>query len=98
MNAIAELADWHLLPAHNDGRRVDDGTALALYERAYWELQQGDDALDAVVVAEHQRLDDLRHRRDAVQQRRGVDRGSIDPTHQQGQRPDRADLSELTEP
>ena len=43
-NAIAELADWHLLPAHNDRRRFDDGTALALYERAYWELQQGDDA------------------------------------------------------
>jgi hypothetical protein len=45
-NAIAELADGHVLRAHSDGRGFDetDETAFALYERAYWELQQGDDA------------------------------------------------------
>jgi hypothetical protein len=41
--AIAELADWHLLRAHSERRSFDeiDATALALYERARWELEQG---------------------------------------------------------
>jgi hypothetical protein len=49
-NAFAELADWYLEVANNDSRRrfhTTDEVALALYERAYAELRQSDDASGA---------------------------------------------------
>jgi len=44
-NAVAELADWHLLAVPADRRRLDDrtGVALELYERAYRQLKNGGD-------------------------------------------------------
>jgi hypothetical protein len=50
-NAVAELADWHLLGAHNDGRSVAtvDETARSLYELAYRELQKDADAAESTV-------------------------------------------------
>jgi hypothetical protein len=44
-NAVAELADWHVLAVPADRRRFERYAelALALYERAYRELQQSDD-------------------------------------------------------
>ncbi len=43
-NAIAELADWHLLVTPAERRRFANGdTAVRLYERAYRELQQSGD-------------------------------------------------------
>jgi hypothetical protein len=45
-NALVELADWHLLSAPGDRRHLETSTdtALALYERAYAELQRDDAA------------------------------------------------------
>jgi hypothetical protein len=43
--AIAKLADWHLQSTPAERRRFENGDkALALYERAYRELQRGGDA------------------------------------------------------
>jgi hypothetical protein len=45
-SAIVDLADWHLVAVPADRRRFStiDELALAFYERAYRELQQGGDA------------------------------------------------------
>ncbi len=44
-NALAELADWHVLAVPPERRRFEryDELALAFYERAYRELQQSGD-------------------------------------------------------
>jgi hypothetical protein len=49
-NAIAEFADWHLLSAHRVDSRAKSmlEVALALYERANRELQQGVDAQETI--------------------------------------------------
>jgi hypothetical protein len=50
-NAIAELADWSLVRAHNDGRSVSefDEQARSLYERALNELRKANDVRAATV-------------------------------------------------
>lgn len=52
-NAVAELADWHLAWAPPDRRRFGDGgMALRLYELAYREIEQDDDARASIFSPE----------------------------------------------
>ena len=49
-NAFTELADWHLLSAPADRRHFEESTdtALAIYERAYKELERDNDARESM--------------------------------------------------
>lgn len=50
------------------------------------------------VVGDHDHLDQLRHRRDPVQERRRLDRGGVDADHEQRDRPRRPQRPDLAQP
>ena len=51
-NAIAELADWHLTTTPPDRRCLGDDTAFRIYEMAYGETGQDDEARSSIFFPE----------------------------------------------